>query len=159
MNYQRKINNAWVNIDGKPDVGEWVNKEVASGVWQEQRYFEGMAVSLKPIVEITNISIPAANLNGSIYWIAKNTPLVITADCPLPDGELMVMVERVIDGSKTVDDIRTKTVILNGVMTMNFTFEASGNYIFRESRLNEGLDRIGAAFNLSFDDVEFDVYI
>ena len=114
---------------------------------------------VKPVIQITNISIPAAELNGSIYWIAKDAPAVITADCPLPDGKLMVMVERVIDGSNTVDDIRTKAVIISGVITMSFVFETSGNYIFRKSRLNEGLDRIGAEFNLNFDDVEFDVYI
>jgi len=115
--------------------------------------------AIKPVIEITNIQIPAAELNGSIYWIAKDAPVVITADCPLPDGELMVMVERVIDGSNTVDDIRTKAVILAGVMTMSFIFEASGNYIFRKARLNEGLERIGSEFNLSFDNVEFDVFV
>ena len=113
----------------------------------------------KPVIEIANIQMPAAELNGSIYWIAKDAPVVITADCQLPDGELMVMVERVIDASNTVDAIRTKAVIAGGVMTMSFVFEASGNYIFRKSRLNEGLNRIGAEFNLNFDNVEFDVFI
>ena len=33
--------------------------------------------------------------------------MIITADCALPDGDVMVMVERVINGSNTVDDIRS----------------------------------------------------
>jgi hypothetical protein len=159
MNYKREVNGSWVDIDGLPEVGEWVKKEVADNVWQEQRYFEDIIAEPKPVIDITNIQIPAAELNGSIYWIAKDAPVIITAYCPLPDGNLMVMVERVIDGSNTVDDIRTKAVIVGGVMTMNFVFETSGNYIFRKSRLNEGLERIGAEFNLNFDDVEFDVFV
>lgn len=116
-------------------------------------------VPVKPVVKITNIKIPVAELKGSIYWIRKDLPLIITADCPLPNGELMVMVERVINGSNTVDDVRIKAVISEGVMSMSFIFDTSGNYIFRASRLNEGLDRINEPYHLSFDDVEFDVFI
>lgn len=141
-----------------PVNGDWVEKTTGNKI-ERFEYKEPVIVEDKPIIEVLNIQIPTAELIGSIYWIAKNTPVVITADCPLPDGELMVMVERVIDGSNTVDDIRTKAVISGGVMTMSFTFETSGNYVLRESRLNEGLDRISAGFNLSFDNVEFDVYI
>jgi hypothetical protein len=118
-----------------------------------------VVVTPKPLIDILNIQIPAAELNGSIYWVKKDSPVVVTANCAMPDGELMTMVEKVIDGSVTVDDFRVKAVIVGGVMTMSFVFDTSGNYIFRKSRLNEGLDRIGAAFNLNFEDVEFDVYV
>lgn len=118
-----------------------------------------VAVTPKPSIDILNIQIPAAELNGAIYWVKKDEPVIVTANCALPDGELMVMVEKVIDGSITVDDFRVKAVIATGIMTMSFAFDTSGNYIFRKTRLNEGLDRIGAPFNLNFDDVEFDVYV
>ena len=154
---QKLINGSWVDYTQKDLIdGDVYRVPVGGGGWQQQTYITPVT---KPVTEITNIQIPAADLNGSIYWIAKDAPVVITADCPLPDGELMVMVERVIDGTNTVDDIRTKAVISGGVMTMSFVFETSGNYVFRASRLNEGLDRIGAEYHLGFDDVEFDVYV
>lgn len=155
---QKLINEEWADCTQEDLVdGDRYRVQVGGTGWQEQTYKTPAPVL--PVVELSNISIPAADLQGSIYWIAKDAPLVITADCPLPDGDLMVMVERVIDGSDTVDDIRTKAVISDGVMTLSFIFDTSGNYIFRESRLNEGLVRIGGGFQLSFDDIEFDVFV
>ena len=151
------INDTWP--DGLPEIGEDYLKILPSGGTSMQAYVEPLVPVVKPAIEVTNIQIPAAELKGAIYWIRKDEPIVIAADCLLPDGKLMVMVERVIDGKTTVDDIRAKATILNGVMTMTFIFDTSGNYIFRESRINEGLDRIGAEFHLNFDDVEFDVFV
>lgn len=114
---------------------------------------------VKPVLPLTNINITNAVLNGAIYWIAENSPMVITGDVSLPDGSYMVMAERVIDGSQVVDDARFKAIVSNGKMTINAIFKTTGNYLFSADRLNRGLDRIGANVHLGFDDIEFDVYL
>lgn len=145
---------------------EWVEGSPSHGdKYRETNNAGGTVISYwnepeeQPKITVENIVISGADLNGSIYWVAKDSPVTITANVALPDGELMTMVEKVVDATSTVDDFRTKAVIAGGVMTMNFSFDTSGNYTFRQDRLNEGLDRIGAGFHLSFDDVEFDVYV
>lgn len=112
-----------------------------------------------PVLPLTGISIANAQLVGSIYWIPENTVMVASGNIALPDGQYMIMVERVIDSSKVVDDARFVATVAGGVMTMNVVFQSTGNYKFSAERLNRGLDRIGAGVHLAFDDIEFDVYV
>lgn len=155
---QKLINNEWFDIADESELidGDIYRISVGNGGWQQQTFKSTVE---KPVIEVTGIQITGASLNGSIYWIAKDSPVTITANVSLPDGQLMAMVERVVDATVAVDDFRTIATISGEVMTMSFKFPLSGNYIFRCKRLNEGLDRITAAFNLSFEDVEFDVYV
>tara|TARA_R100001594_G_scaffold53735_1_gene87289 strand:- start:21821 stop:22213 length:393 start_codon:yes stop_codon:yes gene_type:complete len=115
----------------------------------------------KSKVEVENIIISSASsqLVGDIWWIPLGEEVTITADVNLPDGSLMVMVEKVLNGVEPKDDFRTIATILNGVMTLKFAFGESGNFKFRKERLNLGLDNISAEFHLNFKDVEFDVYV
>lgn len=114
----------------------------------------------KPILPLTSISIASpANLVGAIYWLQKDTLATISGDVALPDGFYMIMAERVINGSTVVDDVRFKATVTAGVISMPVSFPVAGNYIISAKRLNEGLNRIGAAVNLSFGSVEFDIYV
>ncbi len=111
----------------------------------------------KSQVRLTNIDVNAS-LVGSVYWIEKNAPFVATADCLLPNGELMVMFEQVIDSKTVVNDTRFKAVVVDGVISISGSFDTTGNWMLTAERVNRGLDRIGAQFHLSFDPIEFDVY-
>lgn len=111
------------------------------------------------ILPLTNVVITNAVLHGSIYWITENAPMVITGNVALPDGDYMLMAERVVDATQVVDDARFIATVLTGVMTINVTFKSTGNYKFSSARLNRGLDRISAGVHLAFDDIEFDVYV
>jgi len=152
LNPQRsKLDGDWVQYDKVTD-----GKVTGTS---RKTYYEQVEVTPTPILPLTNINIANAVLHGSIYWIAENTAMTITGDVALPDGDVMVMAERVVDASHVVDDARFIANIANGVMTMNVKFVSTGNYKFSADRLNRGLDRIGAGVHLSFDDIEFDVYV
>ena len=149
------------NIDG-----EWVEEQPSDGDIVKYIYKDDHEVittfsdvATIPVLPLTNINITNAVLHGSIYWIAENAVMTITGDVALPDGDVMVMAERVVDAIHVVDDARFIATIANGVMTMNVKFVSTGNYKFSAARLNRGLDRIGAGVHLSFDDIEFDVYV
>jgi hypothetical protein len=132
------------------------NKNLETGAINYSEYQQSL---VKPVLSLTNIAITSAQLVGSIYWVSENTLMAITGEVALPNGEYMVMAERVIDATQVVDDARFKATVLNGVMTINATFKITGNYKFSAERLNRGLDRIGAGVHLAFDDIEFDVYV
>lgn len=115
-----------------------------------------------PKIDLKNntVTSPNAKKIGNIWWLPKDEPFTITANAEgLPDGGLMVMVERVINATQPVDDIRFVANIQNGQITMQGKFEQSGNYIITAERLNAGLERIGAPFRLAFETLEFDAYI
>lgn len=135
---------------------EWAR--FPSGV--KKQYNEPVTpVAEKPIVEITNIEVAGAVLTGAIYWAQEGDVLTITGDCALPDGDLIVMAEQVIDASIVVSDNRFKAVFLNGKMTITARFDKSGNYMITQERINRGLDRINSPVNLAFDKIEIDVYV
>lgn len=113
-----------------------------------------------PTLPLTNVAISApASLVGAIYWLRKDTLATVTANVGLPDDDYMIMAERVINGSTVVDDVRFKATVVGGVISMPVNFPIPGNYLISATRLNEGLDRIGAGVHLSFDSVEFDIYV
>ena len=115
--------------------------------------------SISPVMPLTNLSITNAEKVGYIYWSEENVSMTITADCALPDGSLIVMAEQVVDATSAVSDTRFKATILDGVVTIQARFSKSGNYMITADRVNRGLDRIGAGVHLSFDDIEFDIYV
>lgn len=113
-----------------------------------------------PILPLTNLAISSqAALVGSIYWLQKDVTATVTADVSLPDGDYMLMAERVIDAATVVDDIRIKVSVTSGSLTGNINFPVAGNYLISAKRLNAGFDRIGAGAHLSFNDIEFDIYV
>ncbi|MGV2871581.1 hypothetical protein [Colwellia sp. E150_009] len=116
--------------------------------------------SHKPVLPLSNLSIASpATLTGNIYWLAKDTDAVVTGDLALPDGDYMIMAERVVNAKTVVDDVRFVATIASGVFTMTVNFPIPGNYLLSAKRMNEGLDRIGSSVHLSFDDVEFDIFV
>ncbi len=151
------VNNTWLQVNLNNLVaGDIYRIPVGDGGWQQQVYTTS---KILPVLPLTNIAITNAVLHGSIYWIAENTAMVITGNVALPDGAYMLMAERVIDATQVVDDARFIATVLAGKMTINITFKSTGNYKFSAARLNRGLDRISAGVHLSFNDIEFDVYV
>ncbi len=110
------------------------------------------------VLPLTNVVI-SVSLIGAIYWVQENDVVTITGDISLPDGEYIVMAERMVDATKAVDDVRFKAIVANGAMTINAKFAQAGNYLISAERVNRGLDRIGTGVHLSFDSIEFDVYV
>lgn len=118
-------------------------------------------VTTKPQINLTNALVVSASAQkvGDIWWLPESEQFTLTANVALPDSKLMVMIERVIDGSNVVDDMRVIADIKNGVVTIAAKFKTSGNYQITAERLNRGLARIGQDIELVFDRIEFDVYV
>lgn len=113
-----------------------------------------------PIVNIENLTVSGSQLVGNIYWNKLGTQITLQADCSLPDGKFMMMIEKVVEATQAVEDLRTPLTVENGKASAAFTFSESGNYVLKEERLNKGLDIIQAPFRVSLDsDIEFDVYV
>tara|TARA_Y100000034_G_scaffold122881_1_gene168900 strand:+ start:3102 stop:3650 length:549 start_codon:yes stop_codon:yes gene_type:complete len=112
-----------------------------------------------PVLQVTNVNVSSGMLVGSIHWVPIGAVWVLTANVALPDSQMMIMVERIVDASTPVDDVRFIANISEGILTINGVFEKSGNYVISAERLNRGLSRIGALFRLEFESVEFDAYI
>ncbi|WMN59272.1 hypothetical protein NI389_13790 [Pseudoalteromonas xiamenensis] len=146
-----------------PELGE---NEVAvyagNGRWIKRENTTQKIVTVKltkPEVQSLTIDDTIRVGLGGIVWLPINQPFSIkTTAVGIPDSQLMVMIERVVDGSKAVDDVRVLAEIKDGKVTIDGVFKVSGNYLLRASRLNEGLERIKAPFRLMFDTVEFDAY-
>jgi hypothetical protein len=119
----------------------------------------GKADLATPFIPVTDVSLSAGSLVGEIYWIPVGTAWALTAGVALPDGQMMVMVERVVDATQAIDDIRFIASIANGQLTINGVFDKSGNYVITPERINRGLARINAPFRLAFDKIEFDAYV
>lgn len=125
-------------------------------------YDEALALMIVPTVSLDNVNVTGEHVtlgNGGIWWLPKNSAFTLTANAQLPDAEMMIIVERVINGSTVVDDLRIKATITDGVITVNGLFAMSGNYIVTAERLNQGLEIIDAPFRLAFDKVEFDAHV
>ncbi|QUI71245.1 hypothetical protein [Pseudoalteromonas sp. M8] len=116
-----------------------------------------------PVIGLNDIAVETTNgkLIGQIWWVPKSEKLVLTARATgLPNGGLMVMVERVVNASQPIEDLRFIATIKDGVVTLPLQFDTSGNYLITAKRLNEGLARIeNAPFRLDFETMEFDVYV
>ncbi|BBN81945.1 hypothetical protein PA25_19300 [Pseudoalteromonas sp. A25] len=115
-----------------------------------------------PVISLQNVNItsPHAHLVGKIWWVPKLESFTLTANAEgLEDTQIMIMVERVINATQPVDDIRFVAKVENGALSMIGNFEQSGNYFITAERLNAGLERIDAPFRLSFEPMEFDAYV
>ncbi|MBQ4864475.1 hypothetical protein J8L98_22545 [Pseudoalteromonas sp. MMG013] len=151
--------NNW--IKATPAHNERVRERVSSGALVEYTYID-RSISSELVIQLSNTTVtsPNAKLIGNIWWLPKDESFTITANATgLPDGGLMVMVERVINATQPVDDIRFVANIKDGIVTMQGKFEQSGNYIITAKRLNAGLERIEAPFRLAFEPLEFDAYV
>ena len=154
---QKFVNGIWVDCT-QDDLagGDQYRISVGNGGWQEQTYTESVVV---PILPLTNVVIVGAEIAGAIYWAQEGVTLTITGDCDLPDSELIVMAEQVIDAKTVVSDSRFKATFALGKLSITARFDKSGNYMITQDRINRGLDRIGAGVHLSFDTLEFDIYV
>ena len=112
-----------------------------------------------PKIEVRSVSVSGASLRGKIWWVPINAEAEITAQVDIPDCEMMFISERVLDGSKPIDDLRFIATIQAGPMSVRVKFPLSGNYVISAKRLNDGLKRIEAPFQLDFENVEFDAYV
>ena len=110
-------------------------------------------------VMVSDVAISGAIKQGDIWWIPQGQPFKLTGNAQLPDGQMMVMVERVVDADKPIDDVRFIATIQDGQLTLTGVFEKSGNYVISAERLNRGLERIGMPIKLVFDTVEFDAFV
>ena len=114
------------------------------------------------VVSLTNVNVTGEHVvlgAGNIWWLPKNSAFTLTANAQLPNAQMMIIVERVINGGVVVDDLRIKASIENGIITVNGLFAMSGNYQITSERLNKGLETIGAPFRLAFGKVEFDAHV
>ncbi len=155
---QKLVNDMWANCtEADLNDGDIYRIPVGQGGWQQQAYMTPEAP--KTVIPLTNVQVTGAEVNGSIYWAQEATALVITGDCALPDSELIVMAECVVDATKVVADTRFKAVFVDGKLTINARFDVPGNYVITQERINRGLDRIGQPIHLGFDQIEFDIYV
>lgn len=123
--------------------------------------YKNKQVTTAQQVELSSVEVSSASARkvGGIWWMPENEAFTLTADVALPDSELMIMSERVVNGDTVVDDMRFIANIANGQVTINGTFKTSGNYQITAERLNSGLARIGMPIELIFNKIEFDVYV
>ncbi|MCG7545425.1 hypothetical protein MHM93_14685 [Pseudoalteromonas sp. MM17-2] len=125
-------------------------------------YLSMLAGKKIPSIDVTNIGVTGTDVElgaGGIWWVKEKTQFNLTANAELQDSSLMVIIEKVVNGREVIGDIRVKATITGGRITIQGRFDESGNYILRASRLNQGLEEIGAPFRLSFATVEFDTYV
>ena len=114
------------------------------------------------VIELTNVSVTGEHVTlgaGSIWWLPINEGFTLTANAQLPDMEMMIIIERVVNGSDVIDDLRAKASIVDGLITITSKFVQSGNYQITSERLNAGLEAVNAPFRLAFNKVEFDAYV
>ncbi|WP_105168545.1 hypothetical protein [Pseudoalteromonas sp. T1lg23B] len=115
---------------------------------------------LTAVLSDVEVACEHAQLVGNIWWLPRGEAFTLSAHVgDLPDTQLMVMVERVVNAEQPVDDMRFVANVANGVLTMQGCFELSGNYLITAQRLNAGLERIGASYRFAFDALEFDAYV
>ena len=154
-------NNEWVN--GEPTTEGERYREVLDFGGEKKGYVETTySTQQEPaIIELTDVAVTSENAQlgaGNIWWLPQGEPFTLTANIALPDTQMMIIIERVANGSTVIDDMRVKASIANGVVTINAALAHSGNYQITPERLNQGLETIGAPFRLMFDKVEFDAY-
>ena len=111
-----------------------------------------------PTLPLTNVQVTGAVKEGNIWWIPINTEFNVIADVSLPNGNYMIMIERVVDAVNAIDDARFVGVVSEGVITITGKFTDMGNYVATDDRMNRGLDRIGKGVHLQFDDIEFNAH-
>jgi len=121
------------------------------------------APALPPqVIELTNVNVTGEHVtlgSGEIWWLPINKQFTLTANAQLEDMEMMIIIERVVNGSDVIDDLRAKASIVDGLITITSNFVQSGNYQITSERLNAGLEAVNAPFRLAFNKVEFDAYV
>ena len=114
------------------------------------------------VIELTNVSVTGEHVTlgaGGIWWLPINEGFTLTANAQLENMEMMIIIERVVNGSDVIDDLRAKASIVGGLITITSKFVQSGNYQITSERLNSGLEAVDAPFRLAFNKVEFDAYV
>lgn len=118
-----------------------------------------------PVIPITSVSLSNASLMGNIWSVDAKTVFNLTAKAHLPEGQLTVIVDKVVN-KETVEDLRFRAMVTpltddpeGNLLTLPLYFEASGNYQIDPERLNNGLAEIGAPFRVSFAKVDIDALV
>lgn len=148
-----------------PDTGKFWADEAQALAWLAARTAAdnppAPADAELPVYDVTNIQAAATTLRTvgpAKFWLEVGNSVQIGADVALPNGEIMVMVERMVRGSTAVSDIRRPVVINNGRLTLTFTPRETGLFVLDAARLNAGLIADGHDFQVAFPTHEFDVY-
>lgn len=123
---------------------------------------EAITPQAPQVIELTNVNVTGEHVTlgaGAIWWLPINEGFTLTANAQLQDMEMMIIIERVVNGSDVIDDLRAKASIVDGLITITSKFVQSGNYQITSERLNAGLEAVNAPFRLAFSKVEFDAYV
>lgn len=136
------------------NIGDTYVKELA-----EMNYLPN---SEHPHIKLESVFVGGAHVTlgaGGIWWLPINEQFTLTANAQLEDMEMMIIIERVVNGGDVIDDLRAKASIVDGLITITSKFVQSGNYQITSERLNAGLEAVNAPFRLAFNKVEFDAYV
>jgi len=141
------------------------DKHLETGPHTYVDYKASITPSAIPVTNIQVVDVTAApliNKNG-IYRVGKGETFKLTANVPLPDtapgDELVVIIEKLVNGNQVIDDTRALGSVKSGVLTVEKAINVDGNWALIAARQNQGLATIGAPFRFEFDveKVEFNV--
>lgn len=114
----------------------------------------------KQVLHLTDIAITGDDVFnlGDTIAIPVGSVFQINARTNLPDGQYILIAERVTDGQTVQGDSRLKAIVSKGVAICRGKFNLSGNYVLRAARQNEGLKARGVGFDVEFTTVDIDAY-
>lgn len=114
----------------------------------------------KQVLHLTDILITGDDVFnlGDTIAIPVGGIFQINATTNLPDGQYILIAERVTDGQTVQGDSRLKAIVSKGVAICRGKFNLSGNYVLRAARQNEGLKARGVGFEVEFTTVDIDAY-
>lgn len=118
------------------------------------------AAAERALFSLTAITITGDDVFhlGQVVNIPVGGVFQINATTALPDGQYMLIAERMTDGNTVQGDSRLKAVVSNGMATCRGKFNLSGNYVLRAARQNEGLTARGFSFEVEFATIDIDAY-
>ena len=142
MNTRILKDGVWV--DGTPENGEWYQLEVASGVWQESRYFE-------PEPEALLIDIVVTSIDGVIQTtgdfattiVTQGSPFTVTGTLPIPDRIFTLPIKN----TSTGELLFFTASVVNGQFSVNITLNKNSQYQYTNTECN--LDLEPAMFNIA----------
>ena len=155
---QKLINDIWTDVaESELKQGDQYRIPVGGGGWEQKAY--APPEPEKPVIEIENIDLTNTTMAGSIHWAKKGQEITLEASGALPDGQLMLIIEKAVSaGSNVINDTRIIVNIDNEVLMASFTLPQTGNWFVTADRVNRGLEYINMPFRLNFDTIEFDIH-
>ena len=132
----------WVN--GTPVDGEWYQKEVATGVWQESRYSE-------PEPEVILIDIVVTSIDGVIQTsenfattiVAQGVQFTVNGTIAIPDRIFTLPIKN----TSTNELLYFTAKVVDGQFSVNITLNKNSQYQYTNKECN--LDLEPAMFNVA----------